>query len=359
VVLVRFLPGPQPKTGGDGNGGPVGQGQPTGQAGPVASLNGWSAVQLPGPQPGPRAVALSPDGRMLAVATNERVSPNGPPAAVQLWEVPGRKAWGPAFRHDSEVHCVAFSPDGQTLAYGTMAGDVFLLNVAAATPARLSSFAVKKPGVNALVFSANSDLLAVAGGGDDVEMWELFNKEAPRSARRYPGHVGPVTALAASRNRIWLASGGADGTVRVRKFLGGREDVLKPKWPCNAIGALAFSPQGDFLAAVTNGWPDNPRRSEVLVWETATWKPQATAPVLHDWNFGSVTFTPDGSRLITGDADGDFRTWSVSPLAPMGQRHWGPGWVGSLAFGPDGTLVASLEGDTPGDAVALWSVGPR
>jgi WD40 repeat protein len=74
--------------------------------------------------PLPSSLALTPDGRALAmVVHDERRSP----AEVVFWDVEawqeaGRLEWNP----DADVRCLAFSPDGQTLAMGAGDGSVVL-----------------------------------------------------------------------------------------------------------------------------------------------------------------------------------------------------------------------------------------
>ena len=74
-------------------------------------------------------------------------------------------------------------------------------------------------------------------------------------------------------------------------------------------------------------------------------------------SFGAtgVAFSPDGTVLASGYANGTVRLWDVATgqvHGPVLQAGSGPtGGVTGVAFSPDGNLVASADAD---GAIRLW-----
>lgn len=112
-----------------------------------------------------------------------------------------------------------------------------------------------------------------------------------------------------------------------------------------AIGAVAVSPDGQYLASVTTA-------NEATIWD---WRSGERLQTLrgHDGKLQAVAFSPNGAVLATGGEDGRICLWRLATLEDRRVLKGHTGWVNSLAFSPDGKSLASASTDR---TVRLWDV---
>ena len=141
-----------------------------------------------------------------------------------------------------------------------------------------------------VVFSPHGRLLASGGADGKVKVWEVASGQEVRTLR---GHTGWVYSVAFSPDGRLLASGSGDNTVKVWEVASGRAvHTLTGHTSC--VYSVAFSPDGRLLAS---GSGDN----TVKVWEVASWQEVRTLTG-HTDSVKSVAFSPDGHWLaISGE----------------------------------------------------------
>ncbi len=286
-------------------------------------------------------IALSPDGQTLAAA--------GEGTAVSLWELKTGKSKGAVKGKPASL--LEFSPGGKTLvAVEGSDGPVSLVD--AETGARLR-----------VLHDGTADAVAFSADGKSISIWS--RKAGAKVVALAPaGPSAAAISVAANRVAARVTATGDWDAVRVVDLRTGEEKWAQKLVPLTAhpdatpiasVTSLAFSPDGKALA-VGGG---------ILYHGHAALLDAATGGLLwvvRDVGPGprvAVCFSPDGKVVCAGDWSGratllDARTGEV-------KRTLEAKGVTSVAFSPDGKLVAgacrdTLGRDKGGHEVRLWDV---
>jgi WD40 repeat protein/serine/threonine protein kinase len=256
-------------------------------------------------------VALHPDGRHLATACQD--------GTVRVWDLEtGQSVWWRQGHRATQAANVAYSPDGRWLAstggnrYGypndpSVRGEVKLWE--AGTGVEIREFPASKGAAFGVAFSPDGRWLASGGADGMVRIWDT--RDPAGKARELPGHIGAVGCLIflqdgrlASAGGSWIGS--EFGEVKIWDHSTGRA-LLDLRGHTQVVTDMASSPDGRRLAT---GSLDN----TIKLWDTTTGEEVFTlrghtSGVLH------VAFSPDGRRLASGSIDRTVRVWDTSPPA--------------------------------------------
>jgi WD40 repeat protein/tRNA A-37 threonylcarbamoyl transferase component Bud32 len=283
--------------------------------------------------PVPRAVALHPDGKQLAVASGDK--------AVIVWDLKAGKEVSRLQGNTAVAGSLAFSPDGKYLASAGPDQSVRVWELE--TGKALATLAGHSGAVVSLAFSPDSKRLAAGSSDTTVKLWGLTDSATEPETRK--GHLGSVTALAFHPDGRLLATAGFDNAVKLWDVSRGLERL-----PLQAqhLARVAFSPDGKTLA--TCGYD-----RDVKLWDMATGKERATLKG-HTANLRCLAFSPDGQILASGGEDNTIKLWNVADgkeLATL-EGHKGP--VNAVAFSPNSLTLATFGADS---TLKLWDVAAR
>lgn len=294
-------------------------------------------ASLPGDNGTVSAVALSPDGRLVAASGRDR--------AVHLWTASDGRQIAVLHGFTDSVNAVAFSPRGSLIAAGSSDHTIRLWN--AARPTGHGLVLHGSAAVEDLAFSPDGAVLAAAYADGTVSLWNPATRGIERTLR---AGAGRVQAVAFSQDGGELAAAGAGRTVTLWTAAAAKPHVTAVLTGATAaITCLAYGPRGELAAEEANG--------RVLLWPAG----HAGPFLLRQPSALSrgLAFSRDGTVLVTAGSYAQIELWNTATghliTSDTADAHRFPGVTRAVAY-DTGTGSMALAG--AGAAQYLQAVIP-
>ncbi len=239
------------------------------------------------------ALAISPDGKTVATDHAD--------CSIRLRDAKTGKQRAKLEGHEHDVPgCVAFSPDGATLASGGR-GDGTVRVWAHAKRAEIACFEIPRfTNVFDIGYSHDGKLLAAAlfdigKGKTSVVVWDLASG---KRVHDLTGHRDIIWRIAWSPVRAMIASASTDKTARVVALDGAKPAVKVLKGHTKIVRDVQFTPDG---TRVVTGSNDH----TVRAWDVATGKLLLTHDVGAEVT--SLSMFGIGTAVLVGLQTGELR----------------------------------------------------
>jgi WD40 repeat protein/tRNA A-37 threonylcarbamoyl transferase component Bud32 len=282
-------------------------------------------------------VAYSRDGRYAVSGSGWPI----PDFTIRLWDVSTGKQIRQFNSADGRVLCVAFSPDGRRILYGTGENadhPAILFDVA--TGKEVRRFVGHGGDVYAATFSPNGRKVLSASLDGTARVWDA---DTGKELCKFEGHKDRVMGAVFSPDGKRAVSGALDNTIYLWDVETG-EKVQSFEGNKGGVHSVAISPDGQYV--LSGSWSDNTLR----LWEVATGK-LVREFIGHEGGVPRVAFSSDGRRAISGSTDKTVRLWDVATGKELHCFTGHTDTVWGVAFSPDDRYALSASQDK---TLRLW-----
>jgi WD40 repeat protein len=201
--------------------------------------------------------------------------------------------------------------------------------------------------VNSLIYSFDSRRLASGSADGTVRIWDPMSGACHLVLL---GHKHAVTSVDYSPDGLHLASGSWDGTLRVWDTSKGLE-LLYVHGPESGVTGVDYSPDGRSIAGALAvqrrpgglAGAENLLGGRIRVWDAATGVEVLCLPRCDGW-MTSVCYSPDGLRIAGGSHDRKLRVWDAKTSVELHRLEGHTARVLCMAFSPNGRLIVSGAG---------------
>jgi len=233
---------------------------------------------------------------------------------------------------NARVHSIALSPNGMTLASGSIDGTMRLWDVK--TKKAIAKWTGHTDWVHSVCWSADGKRVASGSEDGTMQMWNVESRETDLGPIK-TGH-GIVHTVASSPDISKIATGGYnEDAIKIWDARTG--ELLSTQKQESPVHSLAWtSDQKKLIAGIENGM--------IRIFHTVTWEQIA---ILEDHKLPVVAISlfRNDRLLASGSFDHAARLWNLDTNLPIGPPLRHRDWVHGVALSTDGKFLATACDD--------------
>ncbi|TFK63086.1 WD40 repeat-like protein [Pluteus cervinus] len=314
------------------------------------------------------SVSFSSNGRHIASGSFDKT--------IRIWDAyTGQPVGQVLIAHTSAVSSISFSPDGRYIVSGSWDKTLKIWNTQTGEQVG-DSLRGHTDCVNSVAFSP--DGRDIVSGSDDntVRTWNAqIGQQSLQSDRHSIIHVtlfrdgkykiesasdlsftilcdlrsalqsgAPPISMILSPDNRHIVSGSYDKTICITDVNSHQEKTLL-QGHTDGVNSVSYSPNG---TCIVSGGDDQ----TIRIWSAETGQPLSLLLRPHASPISSVSFSPDGEYVVSGSWDETLRIWNAQTGQQVGQSLQGhTSEVKSLSFSPSGIHIVSGSLD---HTVRIW-----
>lgn len=293
------------------------------------------------------AMRFSRDGSELVLWNRDLLDPENR-ADIQVWDVAGCKLKSSTCGPKGAGCLALLMSDGGTVLEATPSNCIRFWDIASGQV----GFVSKPIGRDLHCLADSLDGKTVAAGtfnDGQVSLWDYPKKDITKARllKTLDGQANGVTRVALSPAAKLLATGGSDSSVILRDLKDGSvKHLAENQFGGTHVTALSFSPDGKLLA-----WGDSV--GCLFQYDTTTGKTEGGGLIHQRW-ISSISYSPDGKLFASASLDRTVKIMESRDEKRICQTLKGhTRGVYQCVFSPDSKILATAAWD---GTVRLWNV---
>ncbi|MDY7012229.1 MAG: WD40 repeat domain-containing protein [Cyanobacteriota bacterium] len=248
--------------------------------------------------------------------------------------------------HNSAVESLVFSPDSQYLVSGGSRNDGYLHVWSMETGEEVDKFRAQQTSILAMAMSPDGKTVATSGDDALLNLWQWQDLEENYLFLDTENNI--LSMLVTPDSQV-LISSGLDG-IRLWDLRTQKPIYTLVRFD-NHIHSMAIDPR-DGYTLLTGGL-----KGELRVWNVRRGGPVGRIAVYRDGTahrgkIGTLVFTPDGRRFISGSDDRTVKVWDANSNRLLYTLTGHTGRITAIAVHPNGQFLASASRD----GIRLWDL---